>query len=96
MKAALPDGFDHTDRLVIITDCRFENEAERARALGGYLTVVRGPGETEAWEHLSEKPLDVEPDFVIRNEVHTDGFADLDRQIRDMLLVYSERARDEA
>lgn len=51
LRAAFP-GVD----LVVITDLRFENEADRVKQLGGAIWEVQRPG-LEPDGHLSEEPL---------------------------------------
>jgi hypothetical protein len=46
-------GTDH----VLITDCRFPNEAQRVKALGGLVFEVVRPELVKPAEHTSEKPL---------------------------------------
>lgn len=56
---------------VVITDVRFENEAEFVRTRGGYIVHVHRPGAARTTEstHPSERPLSVaEGDHVLRND----------------------------
>jgi hypothetical protein len=54
--------------LVVITDVRFENEAQRIKSLGGKIWQVTRPG-IEAGAHISEQPLpDKYIDVIIPNE----------------------------
>jgi len=56
---------------VVVTDCRFPNEAEAIRLAGGYLVRVVRPGATSASDvdlHPSETALDDYPeDFYVDN-----------------------------
>ena len=56
---------------VVVTDCRFANEARRIRALGGVVVHIRrdaGGLEGAAAAHASEQTLPVEPgDIVVDN-----------------------------
>jgi hypothetical protein len=45
--ACLPVQYDYTgEEILVITDCRFPNEAERIHVLGGVLWEVTRPGDT--------------------------------------------------
>lgn len=83
----LPLDFDHQGRCVIVTDCRYPNEIQRVRDLGGFVVrVTSGPSKAEI--HSSERIMsDDVIDFVIDNSVHDDGFASLDASIADLLLA---------
>jgi len=54
----------------LITDCRFENEAQAIKDRGGIvIRVVRGDGKPVTGEHISESALDGYAfDYVIRND----------------------------
>lgn len=57
---------------VVITDCRFQNEAEAVKALGGYICLIRRPDTDSRWaEHPSENgvPLPL-IDYSIKNETN--------------------------
>lgn len=69
----LPDQIDHENQLIVITDVRFENEAEAIRVAGGdIIRVVRMDADGED-EHLSEQPL---PDDLIDIEILNDSNLD--------------------
>ena len=90
VKATLPDGLDHSDRLIVVTDCRFPNEAHRVHELGGYVVEVGDgtPRDELHWEHESEKPLDEDLiDWHLTNNVFDDHFQTLDQNVRDMLIA---------
>jgi hypothetical protein len=75
-------------RIVVVTDCRFQNEAEAIRKYGGVIVNLIGPPEVEhaGDGHESEKPLPPELiDFVIDNSVRDDGFQSLDHQLRSLV-----------
>jgi hypothetical protein len=83
----LPVGMDHSSELIVLTDCRFENEAQRVHELGGEVWQVIGP-EDDTGDHPSERPLpDSLIDVVIDNTVRDDDFANLDRELRSALRV---------
>jgi hypothetical protein len=84
---ALAPDLDHTGRLIIVTDCRFPNEAERVRELGGLVVrVTNGPLNTEG--HASEQVLDTDLiDFEIDNSIRGDEWANLDEAVADTLTL---------
>lgn len=55
--------------LVVFTDCRFENEAQWARNLGGTVWHVRRPTAAPVAAHASEAgvTIDIDADWVIDN-----------------------------
>lgn len=86
----LPPDLDHTDKVILVTDARFPNEIERIRKLGGTMVRVNGPVADNGDDHPSEQRtaddlIHVEVDNTIRD----DGFANLDRQVRDILTHVS-------
>lgn len=57
----------------VISDVRYENEADAIRKLGGTVVRITRPGAGlagEAGQHESEKPL---PDYLIDIEIENDG-----------------------
>jgi len=74
---------------VVVTDCRFPNEAEAIRQAGGVLVRVERPGATAASEedlHPSETALDGFPeDFVVSNTGTLDDLAGHAREIASYL-----------
>ena len=53
---------------VVIPDVRFPHEAEAIRERGGFIIMVRRPGQSVDLTHESERSIeDIRPDFVIRN-----------------------------
>lgn len=82
---ALAPDLDHTGRLIIVTDCRFPNEATRVKELGGLVVrVTNGPLNTEG--HASEQVLDADLiDFEIDNSIRGDNFTALDEAVWDTL-----------
>ena len=83
--ATLPLGWNPTQELVVITDVRFPNEAERVIANGGVVWCINRPGEGIAESaHASENGLD--PKYVHRT-IHNDGtIEDLRLRITDALV----------
>jgi hypothetical protein len=83
----LAPNLDHTGRLIIVTDCRFPNEAQRVRELGGIVVrVTNGPLNTEG--HASEQVLeDSLIDFEIDNSIRGDEWANLDEAVADTLTL---------
>jgi hypothetical protein len=86
----LPPDLDHTGRLIIATDVRFPNEAQRIRELGGLVVRVTNGPFNEAG-HASEQILDADLiDFEIDNSNRDDNYASLDEAVTDTLqLLYN-------
>lgn len=81
VEQALRNYYYEADGLTYITDCRFVNEANAVKALGGYVIEVEGPNDNTG-SHQSEVPLPSEYiHFTIDNTIRDDNFADLDRQL---------------
>lgn len=79
---------NHIGRLVMVTDCRFPNEAEAVRAAGGFVVQVKGPPEVENTGdgHASEQPLPFDlVDFLILNTDRGDNFRRLDEQVSQLI-----------
>lgn len=69
--------------IVLITDVRFENEAERISALGGVVVEVCRPGGDESDTHASEKPL---PGWMIDYAMNNQGsIDDLRENVKSLL-----------
>lgn len=69
----LPDGSK-----IVITDCRYPNEAEAVQAIGGKMWRVKRDGVTAVNDHVSERALDdYEFDMIIDNSKDIDTFAGL-------------------
>lgn len=63
----VPGGFDYPNW--IITDCRFENEAQAVKARGGVVVRINRPGVEAINAHASETALDNwNFDFTINND----------------------------
>ena len=59
-----------TSDRIAVSDCRFPNEAEAVKAMGGYVFRVERPGITAVNAHVSERALDDFKSFdgVINND----------------------------
>jgi hypothetical protein len=87
LDAALPSNvvYDATGdkaALYVVTDVRFQNEADRIRELGGTVVRVVGPN-NETGSHPTERPT--KADVVIKNKVRDDNFASLDAELVKLL-----------
>lgn len=91
---ALPQRFDHAQGFYVVTDCRFDNEAERVIALGGHVVRIDGP-RNDTGDHPSEQPLNTEPAGIISNLVFDDGYRALDAAIMAALVPIVENEAEE-
>lgn len=67
------DGF-YAGRNIVITDCRYKSEADRIRALGGFVVKIEKPTPLSAQDHhRSEVQADV---GHIEYRIHNDGTID--------------------
>ena len=58
----------HDDSRIVITDCRFPNEAQAVVDRGGYVARINRPGIGPAGDHPSEHALEDWPfDFIVNN-----------------------------
>lgn len=74
--------------LVVVTDCRFPNEADTIRRAGGKIVRIQGTAAVEQAEpaHASEVMFSSgDVDWTIFNDRRDDNFASLDEQLRAML-----------
>ena len=76
----------HSNRLVFVTDVRFDNEAAAIRRAGGKIVEVIGD-KAGAYQHRSEAGLTDPPDYVIYNMVRGDGYRALDHAVRDAVYT---------
>jgi hypothetical protein len=69
VQATTADGLYALPENLIITDCRFRNEAQAVKDRGGIVVRVTRPGVGPANDHISEHDLDDYPfDIIINNE----------------------------
>ncbi len=87
--AALPPDYDHTGKIVVVTDARFGNELQRVIDLGGINVLLEAEPESfvanEA-THASETSID--PALiteVLDNRARDDQFLNLDRQLQNIV-----------
>jgi len=88
---ALPLDLDHERKVIVFTDCRFVNEVERLRSLGGTVWEIVGPEGREGNFYRSDSPLDASLiDFTIDNTFRDDEYLSLDEQLKEiMVAVYA-------
>lgn len=87
VEQALRNYYYEATGLTYITDCRFENEANAVRALGGVVVNVIGADDNTG-THLSEAGLPSNlVNFVIDNTKRDDGFESLDQQLRSIASI---------
>lgn len=74
-------------KIVVFTDCRFENEVEGILAAGGQVYRIRRPGfEKPMFDHPSETEQLRIPDDRLTGVIHNDGtLADLERKLMEMV-----------
>lgn len=87
----------HEGRIVVVTDVRFNNEAQAVIDAGGTVVHVVGPDEVElaADGHASEVTLPERYiDATLHNKKRDDDFVSLDLRVMDLLidLIREERA----
>lgn len=70
---------------VVITDCRFPNEARFVNKAGGQVWQIERPGVEAVNAHASETPLD--PDFIARWINNTGTIADLNAAVDALMDV---------
>lgn len=81
------DGF-YVGKKIVITDCRFENEARRIGSCGGFVVQVERPGFEEKDQHSSEQLFSSRMvDYTIRN---TGTLDDLYAETEKMLVELAE------
>lgn len=86
---------DYEEALHVVTDVRFENEAQRVKDLGGHIVRVIGPVDVEAEtdSHASEEPLpDSLIDLYLSNARRDDDFADLHYRVGLLMRLLTEEA----
>lgn len=72
-------AIEQAESPVVVTDVRFENEAQALRAMGGQICMMSRPGSHCEVDHRSEH-LTITPDFFIDN---SGTIGDLDAAIRN-------------
>jgi hypothetical protein len=85
-------AWEHNDRAdTVVTDCRFENEAEAILGHGGHIIKITRPGlEALAGGHSSEAGL---PDHMIDAVIMNAGtIEDLHTAVRSLVRFYEETA----
>ena len=86
---ALPLDLDHSDRLLVVTDMRFPNEAQRVLDLGGITAKVEREVETGHGAHASEQNID---DMCQRRIDNTGTLEDLRLRVAIFLSAITPRA----
>jgi len=80
-------GF-YPGRAIVVTDCRFSNEANRIRELGGLIVrITRSAAFDEQDQHRSEV-MDFDWDYMIEND---GNLSDLYMNVEDMLCHMIDR-----
>jgi hypothetical protein len=75
---------------VVVTDCRFRNEAQAVKDLGGYVVRVTRPGVTAVNGHISEHDLD---DWKVDATVSNGGsILDLNAQAGSLMREWKKGA----
>ena len=78
----VPEDLDHEGKVVIVTDARFPNEAERIKAAGGFMVRVSA-GDLNGDPHPSEQVLDSSLiSLEVDNSIRDDNFAALDEAVK--------------
>jgi hypothetical protein len=80
----LPKHFNHENRLVIITDVRFENEIDRVKLLGGIIINVIRKKNSPFLGHVSEHDLSHRSDYNVAND------SDLDLLSHNLMGVFKK------
>ena len=86
LEQALPTTLDHSNMIVIFTDCRFPNEAQRVREMGGIVVEIVGPEGRAGNGHPSDTPLSyLLIDYTVNNVTRHDNYRVLDDQLEVIL-----------
>jgi hypothetical protein len=80
---ALPAKLDHSDRVLVVTDMRFPNEAQRVIDLGGITVKVERETVTNHAAHVSEQNIDHMIQYFLDNR---GTMTDLRANVAQMLL----------
>lgn len=79
--------------LMMVTDCRFPNEAERVKELNGFVLEIEKPDLVRNDNHISEKPLPRDlVDHVVLNGGNLDQFALKMMQFGNIVIEPATRA----
>lgn len=84
---ALPLNVDHDHRLLVVTDVRFPNEAQRVKDLGGVVWKIERETATGHGAHASEQNLDAFVDVFIDNTGSLYELREIVRQQMNRTLV---------
>jgi hypothetical protein len=83
----LPLDFDHSNQLVIVTDVRFENEAQRVIDLGGVIWEVQRPDNNYKDDHSSE--TGISKGYINHIIINRNSLQNLEREIRIAMYAYT-------
>jgi hypothetical protein len=84
MKIRIDRAIRDGARVIVITDCRFPNEARFVRSIGGIVTGIKRKGGIVDG-HASERPL---PRHLLDYTIHNNGTVeDLHERVRDIVRV---------
>lgn len=79
----------HEDKLWVITDIRFINEAERVRELGGWIINIQRPNKSIKENHISEERLDKKYiDYEIINDESIEILRERVMKVVDELITF--------
>jgi hypothetical protein len=68
LQQALSPNIDHSKKVIVVTDVRFDNEAEWIKNLGGYIWRIERESNNLEDSHSSEVPIsDSLVDFTVNN-----------------------------
>jgi hypothetical protein len=81
---ALPLDRSYGDAIYTVTDCRFPNEWQRIKSLGGLVVRLHGAN-NQTGEHESEQDLPY--DVLIDNSKRDDDFEALDAQLQSLAYL---------
>lgn len=82
LKNNIGNDYKYNSILIIITDVRFENEFDFVKnELGGKMILVTSPNSNN-YEHISEKPINKEYDYIIEN---SGTLEELENKVKEIL-----------
>lgn len=82
VNAILPEVFRHENKKLVVTDVRFQNEADRIVELGGIIAVVERPIASHAHDLHASEQLPLGKFYHIRNYK---GFDELYHEVEELL-----------